>query len=65
MRREERAFLTGFGRAALLARQVLADPPKHTTPQEYLRDVAHLHADSDDLVGRGLAVGCLAAFGKD
>jgi hypothetical protein len=27
-------------------------------------DVAELHADSDDLVRRGLAVGCLSAVGK-
>ena len=64
MRREERAFLAGFEKAAVLARRVMADPPRHTTPQDYLRNVADLHADSDDLLSRGLAVGCLAAFGR-
>jgi hypothetical protein len=62
MGRPERAFLTGFARAAALAQQVKDHPPSHTTPEEYMRDVAHLHADSDDLVSRGLAVGCLSAF---
>lgn len=63
MGREERAFLNGFQKAAVLAQRVMADPPRHTTPQDYLRDVADLHADSEDLQSRGLAVGCLAAFG--
>ena len=39
-------------------------PPAHTTAAEYLEDVAHLHADSDDLTRRGLAVGCLSALGR-
>jgi hypothetical protein len=64
MGRQELAFLAGFGRAALLAQQVKEHPPTHTTPEEYMRDVAHLHGDSEDLVSRGLAVGCLSAFGR-
>jgi hypothetical protein len=63
MGRREKAFLTGFERAAVLTQQVLANPPRHTSAEEYMRDVAHLHADSDDLVSRGLAVGCLSAVG--
>ena len=64
MGRRERAFLTGFERAAVLTQRILANPPSHTSPEEYMRDVAHLHADSDDLVSRGLAVGCLSAVGQ-
>ncbi len=64
MGRVERAFLAGFGKAAVLAQRIIADPPRYTTPQEYLRDVADLHADSEDLCSRGLAVGCLSAFGR-
>jgi hypothetical protein len=63
MGRQERAFLAGFGKAAVLAQQVKSHPPSHTTPEEYIRDVAHLHEDSEDLLSRGLAVGCLSAFG--
>jgi hypothetical protein len=62
MGRQELAFLAGFGKAALLAQQVKAHPPSHTTPEEYMRDVAHLHRDSEDLLSRGLAVGCLSAI---
>jgi len=62
MGRRETAFLAGFGKAALLAQQVKEHPPTHTTPEEYMQDVADLHADSDDLISRGLAVGCLSAF---
>jgi hypothetical protein len=29
-----------------------------------MESVAHLHADSEDLLSRGLAVGCLAAIGE-
>jgi hypothetical protein len=65
MGRQERAFLDGFGRAALLAQQMKAHPPSHTTPEEYMRDVAHLHWDSEEMLSRGLAVGCLSAFGRD
>ncbi len=64
MSRQETAFLAGFGKAALLAQQIKVHPPTHTTPEEYMRDVADLHGDSDDLLSRGLAVGCLSAFGK-
>ena len=65
MGRQELAFLAGFGKAALLAQQVKAHPPTPTTPEEYMRDVADLHGDSDDLLSRGLAVGCLSAFEHD
>ena len=65
MGRQELAFLAGFGKAALLAQQVKDHPPTHTTPEEYMRDVADLHGDSDDLLSRGLAVGCLSAFEHD
>ena len=64
MSRPEREFLAGFEKAAELLRRLLASPPPHTTPQEYLRHVARLHADSQDLRSRGLAVGCLAAVGS-
>jgi hypothetical protein len=64
MGRQETAFLAGFGKAAVLAQQVKAHPPSHTTAEEYMRDVAHLHEDSEDLLSRGLAVGCLSAFGQ-
>jgi hypothetical protein len=64
MGRQEQEFLAGFGKAALLAQQVKDNPPTHTTPEEYMRDVAHLHGDSEDLLSRGLAVGCLSAFGQ-
>ena len=63
--RNEMDFLAGFGKAALLAQRVLASPPSYTTSQEYLESVAHLHCDSDDLVSRGLAVGCMSAIGKE
>lgn len=64
MNREESDFLAGFGKAALLAQRVLASPPAYTSSHEYMESVAHLHADSADLVSRGLAVGCLSAIGK-
>lgn len=65
MNRNEIDFLAGFGKAALLAQRVLAQPPAYTTSRDYMESVAHLHADSDDLVSRGLAVGCLSAIGKE
>jgi hypothetical protein len=64
MRREEREFLNGFEKAALLAQQVQASPPSYTSARDYLEDVARLHADANDLQRRGLAVGCLSAVGK-
>ncbi len=64
MSRSERDFLLGFQKAAILARRVLASPPTYTTASDYLESVAHLHGDSDDLISRGLAVGCLSAIGK-
>lgn len=64
MSREEKDFLFGFEKAALLAQQILSSPPSYTTAREYLESVAHLHRDSDDLVCRGLVVGCLCALGK-
>jgi hypothetical protein len=63
--RKEQDFLAGFGTAALLTQRVLASPPLYTSGPDYIESVAHLHADSDDLVGRGLAVGCRAALGKE
>ncbi len=65
MERREKEFLTGFGRAAQLTRRVLSSPPAYTTREDYMRDVAHLHGDADDLVRRGLAVGCLSALGEE
>jgi hypothetical protein len=64
MERRERDFLTGFERAALLVRQILTLPPSYATREGYVADVARLHGDADDLVRRGLAVGCLAALGR-
>jgi len=64
MSRNGHEFLAGFQQAAVLTRTVLAQPPSYTTAAEYLEDVAHLHADSDDLTRRGLAVGCLSALGR-
>lgn len=65
MSRKESDFLAGFGKAALLAQRVLASPPAYTSGRDYMESVAHLHADSEDLVRRGLAVGCLSAIGKE
>lgn len=65
MGRAEKEFLIGFERAAVLTRRIIASPPTHTTAEEYIKDVAHLHADADDLLRRGLAVGCLAAVGEE
>ena len=65
MGRRERDFLIGFTRAALLTRAILASPPAATTPEAYMRTIAQLHADADDLLRRGLAVGCLSAVGED
>jgi hypothetical protein len=64
MTRDAKDFLNGFARAAQLLQRLLAAPPRHTTPDQYLEDVASLHARSDDLRSRGLVVGCLAAVGK-
>ena len=64
MGRKEKDFLIGFERAAILTKRVLDSPPTYMTPQAYVEDVVDLHADSEDLVSRGLVVGCLAAFGR-
>ena len=64
MSRNGHEFLAGFQQAAVLTRTVIASPPSYTSPAEYLEDVAHLHADSDDLTRRGLAVGWLSALGR-
>ena len=64
MDRQAKAFLHGFERAAQLAQRVLTTPPRHTSPVQYLRDVALLHGSVDDPTSRGLAVGCLSAFEK-
>ena len=65
MSRGERDFLAGFEKAAVLTRQMLETPPAYTSREEYALNVAHLHADSEDLRSRGLAVGCMAALGRD
>jgi hypothetical protein len=62
MDRAEQDFLKGFEKAARLTREVRDSQPGTAT--DYLEAVAHLLADSQDLVCRGLAVGCLAAVGK-
>ena len=62
--RDEKEFLFGFEKAALLAQQILQSPPAYTSARDYLESVAHLHRDSDSLVSRGLVVGCLCALGK-
>jgi hypothetical protein len=64
MEREEREFLAGFERAALLVRQVLSCPQSCVSGDRYLEGVAQLHGDAEDLTRRGLAVGCLAALGR-
>ena len=64
MSRNEKDFLSGFQKAALLLQRLLATPPTFTTREEYVENVAHLHANAQDLTCRGLAVGCLCALGK-
>jgi hypothetical protein len=64
MERKEREFLSGFERAARLVQQILTCPPAHITGAGYVADVARLHGDAEDLVRRGLAVGCLSALGR-
>ena len=65
MSRKEKDFLAGFEKAALLTQRMIDSPPQFTSSRNYIESVAHLHADSDDLVSRGLAVGCLSAVGKE
>jgi hypothetical protein len=65
MGRSEKEFLLGFAKAATLTQRMLAAPPAHTSPKDYMKDVAHLLRSSDDLVDRGIAVGCLAAVGDE
>jgi hypothetical protein len=62
--RNEKEFLAGFAMAALLMQRLQAQPPSFTSRQDYAESVAHLHEASDDLLSRGLAVGCLSALGK-
>jgi hypothetical protein len=64
MDRQAKAFLAGFERAAQLTQRVLTTPPRHTSPAQYMQDVALLHARVDDPTSRGLTVGCLSAFEK-
>jgi hypothetical protein len=64
MGRKEKEFLSGFERAAILTQRILASPPTYTSPEEYVEDVVDLHANSEDLLSRGLVVGCLSALGK-
>lgn len=65
MNRDEKDFLTGFSLAATLTRRVMGQSPSYTTAQKYVEDVADLHADAEDFLRRGVAVGCHSAFGKD
>ena len=65
MTRNERDFLMGFGLAATLTRRVMGQSPSYTSAQKYVEDVADLHADAEDMLRRGVAVGCHSAFGKD
>jgi hypothetical protein len=60
----EREFLAGFERAAQLAQRLLACPPCYSSGPEYVRYVADLMNGADDVMGRGLAAGCLAAVGE-
>jgi hypothetical protein len=62
--RNEIEFLAGFAMAALLMQRLQAQPPSFTSGPAYAESVAHLHEKSDDLLSRGLAVGCLSALGK-
>ena len=64
MTRDEHEFLVGFGLAATLARDVLWQRPSYTTAEKYIADVADLHADANDFLRRGIAVGCLSALGR-
>jgi hypothetical protein len=64
MDRQQLDFLLGFQRAATLVNNVLTSPASYAAGRDYLEDVALLHADSEDLMRRGLAVGCLSALGK-
>ncbi len=64
MDRQMKEFLTGFERAALLVRRIISDPPSYGSAQGYLEYVADLHVDGEDLLRRGLAVGCLSALGR-
>ena len=64
MGRSEKEFLLGFAMAATLTQRMLTAPPAHTSPRDYMKDVAHLLRSSDNLVGRGIAVGCMAAVGE-
>jgi hypothetical protein len=64
MSRRERDFLTGFEKAALLTQRVAACPPSYTTARDYLKNVVQLLRGSEDLVERGLVVGCLCAVGE-
>jgi hypothetical protein len=64
MDRQARQFLEGFQKAAQLAQNLADNRSPHSDPTEYMEDVADLHGQSDDMVRRGLAVGCLCAVGK-
>lgn len=64
MTRDAREFLQGFERAAMLTRGLLEHPPAITSREAYVQDVADLNRDANDMVRRGLAVGCLVAVGR-
>jgi hypothetical protein len=64
MDRQTREYLRGFERAALLVQRVLSDPPSYKNAESYVEDVADLHVRANDLLRRGIAVGCLSALGR-
>lgn len=64
MNRQAKDFLMGFQHAALLTQEVRSRTPGYATAAVYLETVARLFAGSSDLVGRGLAAGCLSALGR-
>jgi hypothetical protein len=54
----------GFGLAATLTRRLMGQTPSYTSAEKYVEDVADLHANANDFLRRGIAVGCLSALGK-
>ncbi len=64
MDRQAKQFLEGFQKAAQLVQNLADHCSPQSDPAEYLEGVADLHGHSDDLVRRGVAVGCLCAVGK-
>jgi len=58
MSRNEKEFLLGFEKAALLTQRILACPPAYTTPDEYMESVAHLPG-VDELKAAGVGPGTI------